>query len=187
MQELDQDYINELATRVYTQNKEVGWWDNPNRCLMTTAQLILTEVAEATEGARKDLMDDHLPHRKMEEVELADALIRTVDLGAHCGLVYEETDAVDQMEDEFTANLDEPAGLHFLISCGAVAFGCGFLKTSDFGPDSVMYSALIDTIIIVARLQKYDLHGAVEEKLSYNASRSDHKRENRAEVGGKKF
>lgn len=41
--------------------------------------LITTEVAEAAEGARKDIMDDHIPSRKMEEVELADALIRIID------------------------------------------------------------------------------------------------------------
>ncbi len=31
------------------------------------------------EGHRKDLMDDKLPHRRMVEVELADALIRIFD------------------------------------------------------------------------------------------------------------
>jgi NTP pyrophosphatase (non-canonical NTP hydrolase) len=36
------------------------------------------------EGERKNLMDDKLPHRKMAEVELADALIRIFDYaGAH--------------------------------------------------------------------------------------------------------
>ena len=44
--------------------------------------LIVSEVAESMEGARKGLMDDHLPHRTMEEVELADALIRIFD---YCG------------------------------------------------------------------------------------------------------
>lgn len=39
----------------------------------------VSEVAEAMEGARKDLMDDHLPNRKMEEVELTDAVIRILD------------------------------------------------------------------------------------------------------------
>jgi len=80
--------------------------------------LIVTEVAEAMEGARKDLPDDKLPHRKMEEVELADALIRIFDY----------------------------AGAH------------GF-----------------------------DLDGAFEEKMAYNASREDHTLAARRAEGGKKF
>jgi hypothetical protein len=42
--------------------------------------LIHSEVSEALEGARKGLMDSHLKHRKAEEVELADAIIRIFDL-----------------------------------------------------------------------------------------------------------
>ena len=38
--------------------------------------LTISEIAEAMEGERKNLMDDHLPHRKMAEVEIADAYIR---------------------------------------------------------------------------------------------------------------
>lgn len=41
--------------------------------------LIHSEVSEALEGVRKNLMDDHLTSRKMEEVELADAVIRIID------------------------------------------------------------------------------------------------------------
>jgi len=41
--------------------------------------LIVSEIAEAMEGERKDLMDDKIPYRKMVEVELADALIRIFD------------------------------------------------------------------------------------------------------------
>ena len=44
--------------------------------------LIVTEVAEACEADRKDLMDDHLPHLKGIVCELADAMIRIADL---CG------------------------------------------------------------------------------------------------------
>lgn len=44
--------------------------------------LIVSEVAEAMEGERKNLMDDHLPHRGMAEVELVDAVIRILD---YCG------------------------------------------------------------------------------------------------------
>jgi len=42
--------------------------------------LIHSEVSEGLEGTRKDKMDDHLPHRTMLEVELADAVIRIFDL-----------------------------------------------------------------------------------------------------------
>jgi NTP pyrophosphatase (non-canonical NTP hydrolase) len=42
--------------------------------------LIVSELAEAMEGDRKNKMDDHLPHRESREVELADALIRICDL-----------------------------------------------------------------------------------------------------------
>ncbi len=44
-----------------------------------------SELSEALEGDRKDLMDDHLPHRKMSEVELADTVIRVFDLAGAMG------------------------------------------------------------------------------------------------------
>ena len=42
--------------------------------------LIHSEISEAMEGARKGLMDNHLNHKSMMEVELADAVIRIFDL-----------------------------------------------------------------------------------------------------------
>jgi NTP pyrophosphatase (non-canonical NTP hydrolase) len=42
--------------------------------------LTVSELAEAMEGHRKNLADDHLPQRPMFEVELADALIRIMDM-----------------------------------------------------------------------------------------------------------
>ncbi|UPW35901.1 nucleoside triphosphate pyrophosphohydrolase domain-containing protein [Pseudomonas phage EM] len=79
--------------------------------------LIVSEIAEATEGCRKGLMDDHLPHRKMEEVEMADAIIRILDY---------------------------------------------------------------------ANVRGLDLAGAIMEKIEYNMTRKDHKREARLAEGGKK-
>lgn len=47
------------------------------------------KTRNAGEGARKDLMDDKLPHRKMLEVELADTLIRIFDFAGGYGLDLE--------------------------------------------------------------------------------------------------
>lgn len=54
---------------------------------LVSQKLCLThsEVSESMEGHRKNLMDDKLPHRKMFEVELADAVIRIFDLAGATG------------------------------------------------------------------------------------------------------
>ena len=65
------------------------WWVNPVTgvdirdnpyAFSNKLMLVVSELSEAMEGDRKDCMDDKLPHRKMREVELADALIRILDL-----------------------------------------------------------------------------------------------------------
>lgn len=48
--------------------------------------LIASEAVEANEGHRKNKMDDHLKHRSMLEVELADVVIRSLDIGGGLGL-----------------------------------------------------------------------------------------------------
>lgn len=60
------------------------WWHDKHGIskLRNCAELIClmhSELSEAMEGVRKDQMDDKLPHRKMEEVELADCLVRIFD------------------------------------------------------------------------------------------------------------
>lgn len=68
-----------------------GWWEDPktgqdmDRNVGALLMLIVTEVAEAMEGFRKDLKDDKLPDRDMMEVELADVIIRVLDLAVACG------------------------------------------------------------------------------------------------------
>jgi len=77
--------VNGLVNYCHQQAKNAGWHDKPREtgtCLM----LIVSEIAEAMEGDRKGLMDDHLPHRKMFEVELADAAIRIFDLAGREGV-----------------------------------------------------------------------------------------------------
>jgi len=67
---------------------DAGWWnDGKGKYVIPTKLcLIHSEISEAMEGHRKDLMDSHLPHRKAVEVELADAIIRIADLAGALGL-----------------------------------------------------------------------------------------------------
>lgn len=127
MNNVQVEAISDLQESVYQQNLAAGWWTDLNTGkvkekgniteILAKLALVHSEVSEALEGARKGLMDDKLPNRPMIEVELADAIIRILDLCGHEGL---------------------------------------------------------------------DLAGAIQDKLLYNAHRSDHKMENRLKDGGKK-
>lgn len=101
------EFINNLSKEIYKANKEKGFWDSreliPNvmnllSCPIVDIEstqkafnaqmlcLIHSEISEALEADRKDLMDDKLPHRKGLEVELADALIRILDMAGGLGM-----------------------------------------------------------------------------------------------------
>lgn len=174
---------NRYAKKIYEWNKTVGWWDDPNRCLYQTLQLVSTEIAEATEGERKDLMDDHIPHRKMGEVELADALIRILDFGEHLNILYKTG---------YPSNVwcfeDNTIGMqHLGINAGVIelAYVYGRHPHSDMTRN---YSMLIESIQKVADNQGYDLEGATKDKMLYNTTRIDHTREYRgSHFDGKKF
>ena len=80
--------------------------------------LITSEIAEAMEGARKNLMDSHLKNRKMFEVELADAIIRifdtagkyNIDLG---GAFVEKLEYNLNREDHKLENREKDGGKKF--------------------------------------------------------------------------
>ena len=80
--------INELRDLCYSESVRAGWHTDietgnlKNRNKGEMLALIHSEISEAMEGERKNLMDDHLPNRPMAEVEMADAIIRIMD---YCG------------------------------------------------------------------------------------------------------
>jgi len=83
--------VNSLRDICYQASFDAGWHTNletgelleRNKAEMLC--LIHSEISEAMEGERKELMDDHLPDRPMAEVELADAVIRIMDYAGRWG------------------------------------------------------------------------------------------------------
>jgi NTP pyrophosphatase (non-canonical NTP hydrolase) len=92
--------IDDLQKLAHSRSREAGWYTdlstgkdkerNDGEMLM----LMVSEIAEAMEGIRKNLMDDKLPHRKMTEVELADCMIRIADYAEYKG--YDLSSAIEE-------------------------------------------------------------------------------------------
>lgn len=84
------DMLDELSDEMFSFNVAQGWYHDPEtgeplpqRNIMEMLMLMVTELAEAAEGWRKDLQDDHLPEFSSVEVEFADVLIRMVDTAGY--------------------------------------------------------------------------------------------------------
>lgn len=100
--------MNLLVQSAHGASLASGWWVDPGTGLdlkrvlqapaspieqlvaklLVPTKLCLThsELSEGMEGFRKGLQDDKLPHRRMLEVELADAVIRIADLAGALGM-----------------------------------------------------------------------------------------------------
>lgn len=82
--------LNYLAYQCHGENSK--WWydittgDRLNRNKGELIALMHSELSEMLEAIRKNLMDEKLPHRKGEEVELADLFIRAFDYAGAYGL-----------------------------------------------------------------------------------------------------
>ena len=80
--------LGELQAVCHERARNAGWdayYTTPAEyrkyVISSMIALIHSEVSEALEAFRKTKRDDHLPHRQGVEVELADAVIRILDLG----------------------------------------------------------------------------------------------------------
>lgn len=103
--------FNDLGKQLFEQNKRANWWDDLG-AINKVAQdaelksrldaifkkdfvaffimllkcqklaLIHSEISEAMEGLRKNLQDDHLTNFDMFSTEIADVIIRSLDLAS---------------------------------------------------------------------------------------------------------
>ena len=90
---------NALAEKIHNDNVAKGFWpeDKSTRNVGEALMLAVSELSEGLEAHRKDLNDDHLPQYKGLPVELADCVIRIMDLSFGLGLPVAEA-LVDKLE-----------------------------------------------------------------------------------------
>jgi len=129
-EEMDQQIIENAAAILqhwcHKEAKDNGWWMSIETGLDMTGKrnmgellcLVHSEVSEAMEGHRKNKMDNHLPHRPMLEVELADAVIRILDIAGGYnldvpGAIVEKLEYNAQRDDHKMDNRREDGGKKF--------------------------------------------------------------------------
>ncbi len=111
-------HLNALAARVHAANAK--WWislqtgERLERNVGELLMLSVSELAEAMEGHRKNLADDKLPHRKMFEVEIADCVIRLLDIaggmGLDLGAAFEEKMAYNAIREDHKTEARQAEG-----------------------------------------------------------------------------
>lgn len=177
--------INARAQEVHKNNEK--WWIDLNTGVRFNRNkgemlaLVVSEISEALEGERKNLMDDHLPNRKMAEVEMADAYIRMLDFTGGFGYeIFQESlnnITTNSKTNKFEELMDitvEVVRLYLVL---------------EYGEKYDINAKITDIFVaIAAYCQKYgyDLEGAFQQKNEYNKTRADHSREARLGVNGKK-
>ena len=170
----------EIANEIHDQNVKAGWWDehldNKRARYKTAMALCSSELSEALEGARKSLMDDHLPQYRMFEVEIADTIIRVLDLA---GALEISLNSVDELKDEFVEQFAEEG-----YTIPEQIFEA---KATLDRRQRACIRRMLAASLAIADFNGINIWKIVAEKRAYNASRADHKRENRAAAGGKAF
>lgn len=188
--------LKNLILSVHQDNREMGWWES-ERSTETFHCLFSSELIEAMEGIRKNIMDDKLPHLRNDVVEMADYVIRLMDY-----LGNEYKDKPEELE-MYLGICDEVL-LVRMQSLMAFELNTKYISRhlslmADFerhvrNEDThkanwVLLGALTGALAGMQKAYGGDFLAVIEEKRAFNLKRADHKLANRksGKPGAKAF
>lgn len=181
--------IQQTAQRVHAANKK--WWTDIQTGLPIERNkgeliaLIHSEISEWAHGETHDINDDKLPHRKMGEVEAADALIRLLDYS--CGMGH---DLGDFPLEAILASAETGDVWHGDGGLLRVHLRVSHLLEAERRQQPFIKKkihAVLEAILSASKKRGYDILSAMQEKMAFNSVRSDHSHAERIKQDGKKF
>ena len=158
---------NEVAAYVHSVNVSKGFWpeDVRTRNVGEALALIHSEITEAVEAASDFSFDDKLPQYIGAAVETADAIIRTLDLGAAFGADFSvDNDDSTETLSPFTSFESDMLAAHSIVS---LALETHRKATKDF-------AAILDVLLkyLLTVMYKYDYSlDIIFDKIAYNTGR----------------
>lgn len=192
----DEDLRKAVAAAMHLSHataKSKGWYTDPTtgepkeRNFGEVLMLMVSELSEALEADRKDLMDDKLPDRRGIEVEFGDCSIRILDTAAAIPeiacciagqvLKWRRLNALSRPEN-FGEALLEATG------CLYRAYAADIRGNMEDAAEEL--ALCLAKLLCLAERLGLDLSGAIVAKNRYNQRREDHSLEARA-AGGKKY
>lgn len=177
-----------LAAEIHQSNIAAGWWPaDGNRNRGEVMMLIVSELAEAAEGFDGGLQDDKLPHLPMFDVELADTAIRLYDLiGADAAdAPFDWVTGIDGFCETMHCG-HATADLMLVVRAVATAMEGHRKGKTDIYANG-LWVALAGVYAMAEIYGEHDLDDVIAQKRAFNATRADHKIENRMAEGGKKY
>lgn len=176
---------NELRDTTHASNVEAGWWTDleTKESIIATRNrpemlcLIGSELIEAyVDGMAPD---GHLPEFPAFNVEVADAIIRILDLAG--------ADQIDLSVGEPQVVIGNPQNDLMTVLTQVVGYALEGYRKGRIEDYHIHIQDAYATLWHMGDVYGFDVMEVIEAKVAYNKNRADHKVENRMKEGGKKL